>query len=32
MLDYAGIDIEKMMQPADNLIETRYVYKGQAEI
>jgi ABC-2 type transport system permease protein len=29
MLDYAGIDIEKMMQPADNLIETRYVSKGR---
>jgi ABC-2 type transport system permease protein len=29
MLDYAGIDIEKMMQPADDLIETRYVSKGR---
>jgi ABC-2 type transport system permease protein len=29
MLAYAGIDIEKMMQPADDLIETRYVSKGR---
>ena len=29
MLDYAGIDIEKVMQPTDNLIETRYVSKSK---
>jgi ABC-2 type transport system permease protein len=29
MLGYAGIDIDKMMQPADDLIETRYVSKGK---
>jgi ABC-2 type transport system permease protein len=29
MLGYAGIDIDKMMQPADELIETRYVSKSQ---
>ncbi len=29
LLDYAGIDIDKMMQPADTLIETRYVSKGK---
>jgi ABC-2 type transport system permease protein len=29
MLDYAGIDIDKMMQPADELIETRYVSKSK---
>jgi ABC-2 type transport system permease protein len=28
-LDYAGINIDKMMQPLDNLIETRYVSKGK---
>jgi ABC-2 type transport system permease protein len=29
MLGYAGIDIDKLMQPADTLIETRYVSKGK---
>ena len=29
MLDYAGIDIDKIMQPADDLIETRYVSKSK---
>ena len=29
MLDYAGIDIEKVMQPSDDLIETRYVSKSK---
>lgn len=29
MLDYSGIDIDKLMQPADTLIETRYVSKGK---
>lgn len=29
MLDYAGIDIDKIMQPADDLIETRYVSKSR---
>jgi ABC-2 type transport system permease protein len=29
MLGYAGIDIDRIMQPADNLIETRYVSKSQ---
>jgi len=29
MLDYAGIDIDKVMQPTDNLIETRYVSKSK---
>ena len=29
MLDYAGIDIEKVMQPTDDLIETRYVSKSK---
>ncbi|MCP4628701.1 MAG: ABC transporter permease [bacterium] len=29
MLGYAGIDIDKMMQPADDLIETRYVSKSK---
>lgn len=29
LLDLAGIDIDKMMQPADTLIETRYVSKGK---
>ncbi len=29
MLDFAGIDIDKMMQPADDLIETRYVSKSR---
>jgi len=29
MLDYAGIDIDKVMQPADDLIETRYVSKSK---
>ena len=29
MLNYSGIDIDKLMQPADTLIETRYVSKGK---
>ena len=29
MLNYSGIDIDKLMQPADSLIETRYVSKGK---
>ncbi len=29
MLGYAGIDIDRIMQPADNLIETRYVSKSK---
>ena len=29
MLDYAGIDIDKVMQPTDDLIETRYVSKSK---
>ena len=29
MLGYAGIDIDKLMQPADTPIETRYVSKGK---
>jgi ABC-2 type transport system permease protein len=29
MLGYAGIDIDKLMQPADTLIETRYISKGK---
>jgi len=29
MLNYAGIDIDEMMQPADELIETRYVSKSK---
>ena len=29
MLGYAGIDIDKLMQPADTMIETRYVSKGK---
>ena len=29
MLGYAGIDIDKLMQPVDDLIETRYVSKGK---
>jgi len=29
MLGYAGIDIDKMMQPADDLIATRYVSKSK---
>lgn len=29
MLDYAGIDIEKVMQPSGDLIETRYVSKSK---
>ena len=28
MLGYAGIDIDKIMQPAEDLIETRYVSKN----
>ena len=29
LLDLAGIDIDKIMQPTDTLIETRYVSKGK---
>jgi ABC-2 type transport system permease protein len=29
MLEYAGIDIDKVMQPTDDLIETRYVSKSK---
>ncbi len=29
MLDYAGIDLDKMMEPVDTLIETRYVSKSK---
>lgn len=29
LIDLAGIDIDQMMQPADTLIETRYVSKGR---
>jgi ABC-2 type transport system permease protein len=29
LLDLAGIDMDKMMQPTDTLIETRYVSKGK---
>ena len=29
MLDYAGIDIDKVMQPTDDMIETRYVSKSK---
>ena len=29
MLEYAGIDIEKVMQPTDDLIETHYVSKSK---
>ena len=29
LIDLAGIDIDQMMQPADTLIETRYVSKGK---
>jgi ABC-2 type transport system permease protein len=29
MLDYAGMDIDKVMQPTDDMIETRYVSKSK---